>query len=79
MAHLEARPGHDPRLVGARTAYGLIVMLGYRQNPRNTLRAGKRGRIGQGVARNLLTRLGAQREEVLRFACDLRCRSITTS
>lgn len=63
----------DPaQLVGARIAYGLIIMLGYHQNPENTVRTGKRGRIGQSVARNLLARLDTQREEVLRFTSDFR-------
>lgn len=66
--------GHDDldtlQLAGYRSAYAQIIASGYRENPLNTIRTGQRGFIAQTPARNLLSRLDAYREDVLRFAHD---------
>lgn len=68
--------GHDRldvlQLAGYRAAYEQIIATGYRENPLNTARTGQRGLIAQTPARNLLCRLDSYREDVLRFAHDLR-------
>ena len=65
--------GHDVlQLAGYRIAYEQIIATGYRENPLNTIRTGQRGVIAQTPARNLLSRLDSYREDVLRFAHDLR-------
>lgn len=68
--------GHDEldvlQLASHRAAYEQIIATGYHENPLNTLRTGKRGFIAQTPSRNLLDRLDRYREEVLRFAHDLR-------
>lgn len=68
--------GHDQldvsQLAGYRAAYEQIIATGYRQNPLNTIRTGRRGFIAQTPARNLLCRLDSYREDVLRFAHDFR-------
>jgi transposase len=60
------------QLAGYRKAYAQIIATGYRENPLNTIRTGRRGLIAQTPARNLLSRLDAYREDVLRFADDFR-------
>jgi len=66
--------GHDDldvaQLAGYRIAYEQIIATGYRENPLNTKRTGRRGFIAQAPARNLLLRLDRHREDVLRFAHD---------
>ena len=66
--------GHDDldvlQLAGYRGAYQQIIATGYRENPPNTNRTGRRGPIAQTAARNLLGRLDRHREDVLRFAHD---------
>jgi len=68
--------GHDHldalQLTGYRAAYDRIIATGHRENPLNTTRTGERGFIAQTPARNLLSRLDSYREDVLRFAHDLR-------
>lgn len=68
--------GHDEldvlQLASYRAAYQQIIATGYLQNPLNTTRTGQRGFIAQTPARNLLGRLDAHREDVLRFAHDTR-------
>jgi len=59
-------------LAGYRAAYQQIITLGNRQNPPPTERTGKRGVIKKTPTRNLLVRLDRDREQVLRFAHDLR-------
>ena len=68
------RPRHLDvlQLAGYRIAYEQIIATGYRENPLNAIRTGQRGFIAQSPARNLLCRLDAYREDVLRFAHDLR-------
>lgn len=60
------------RLAAFKRRYGKIIALGHRQSPANTKRTGARGFIAQSTARNLLLRLDTRREQVLRFAIDLR-------
>jgi transposase len=66
--------GHDDldilQLADCRAAYQQIIATGYRENPLNTTRTGRRGFIAQTPARNLLGRLDTHREDVLRFAHD---------
>jgi transposase len=57
-------------LAGYRAAYEQIIALGNRHNPPGTIPTGKRGVIKQTPARNLLTRLDRDREQILRFAHD---------
>jgi transposase len=68
--------GHDDldvlQLAGYRAVYEQIIATGYRESPLNTIRTGQRGFIAQTPARNLLSRLDTHREEVLRFAHNLR-------
>lgn len=68
--------GHDQldvsQLAGYRAAYEEIIATGYRENPLNTIRTGRRGFIAQTPARNLLSRLDSYRDDVLRFADDFR-------
>lgn len=59
-------------LAGYRAAYEQIIALGNHHNPAPTIKTGKRGVIKQTPARNLLVRLDRDREQVLRFAHDLR-------
>lgn len=54
------------------TAYRQIIGLGHATNPASTRRTGKRGRIAQTPARNLLVRLDRGQDAVLRFATDFR-------
>lgn len=61
----------DPcMLAGYRAAYQQIIALGNHHNPPGTIPTGKRGVIKQTPARNLLTRLDRDREQILRFAHD---------
>lgn len=55
-----------------RASYRQILTLGYHTNPASTVRTGKRGKIGQSPARNLLVRLDRDQDAVLRFATDFR-------
>ena len=57
-------------LAGYRAAYEQIIALGNQDNPPGTIPTGKRGVIKQTPARNLLTRLDRDREQILRFAHD---------
>jgi hypothetical protein len=67
------RDGFDPtELVRITAAYGQIIALGNQTNPANTTKTGKRGVIGQTLARNLLVRLDRDQASVLRFASDFR-------
>lgn len=58
------------QLAAVGLAYQQIIATGYRENPLNTNRTGRRGPIAQTAARNLLARLDRHREDVLRFAHD---------
>lgn len=58
------------QLAGYHAAYQQIIATGYRENPLNTIRTGRRGFIAQTPTRNLLCRMDAHREDVLRFAHD---------
>ena len=73
---LATAAGHDHlealQLAGYRAAYEQIIATGQRENPLNTIRTGQRGFIAQTPSRNLLSRLDTYREDVLRFAHDLR-------
>lgn len=60
------------QLASFKRRYGRIIALGHHQSPPNTKRTGARGFIGQTPTRNLLCRLDEHREQVLRFAEDLR-------
>jgi transposase len=61
----------DPwALAGYRAAYEQIIATGNHDNPPGTIPTGKRGVIKQTPARNLLTRLDRDREQILRFAHD---------
>jgi transposase len=61
----------DPSvLAGYRAAYEQIIALGNHTDPPGTIPTGKRGVIKQTPARNLLTRLDRDREQILRFAHD---------
>ena len=63
----------DPdELAGYRAAYAQIIADGNHRDPPATVPTGKRGVIGQTPARNLLSRLDRDREDVLRFAHDFR-------
>ena len=66
--------GHDDldvlQLAGYHAAYQQIIATGYRENPLNTTRTGRRGFIAQTPARNLLCRLDGYRDDVLRFGHD---------
>jgi transposase len=55
-----------------RAAYAQIVADANQRDPPSTIPTGKRGVIRQTPARNLLTRLDRDREDVLRFARDFR-------
>jgi transposase len=55
-----------------RAAYAQIVADANQRDPPGTIPTGKRGVIRQTPARNLLTRLDRDREDVLRFARDFR-------
>jgi transposase len=55
-----------------RERYAQIITLGYQTNPAGTIPTGKRGVIRQTPAHNLLVRLDAYRDDVLRFAHDFR-------
>jgi transposase len=57
-------------LAGYRAAYEQIIATGNDHNPPRTIPTGKRGVIKQTPARNLLTRLDRDREQILRFAHD---------
>lgn len=59
-------------LAGYRAAYEQIIAAGNDRYPPSTIKTGKRGVIGQSPARNLLTRLDRDREQILRFAHDFR-------
>lgn len=61
----------DPLLLaGYRAAYEQIIAGGNHHDPPGTIPTGKRGVIKQTPARNLLTRLDRDREQILRFAHD---------
>lgn len=63
----------DPgELAGYRAAYAQIIADGNHRDPPGTIPTGKRGVIRQTPARNLLTRLDRDREDILRFAGDFR-------
>jgi transposase len=63
----------DPaQLAAYRAAYVQIIADGNHRDPPGTVPTGKRGVIRQTPARNLLTRLDRDREDVLRFAHDFR-------
>ena len=63
----------DPEELAAyRAAYAEIIAEGNQRDPPGTTPTGKRGVIRQTPARNLLTRLDRDREDVLRFAHDFR-------
>jgi len=63
----------DPgELAAYRAAYAQIIADGNHRDPPGTVPTGKRGVIRQTPARNLLTRLDRDREDVLRFAGDFR-------
>jgi transposase len=63
----------DPaQLARITAAYRQIIALGQRTNPAGTVKTGKRGVIGQTLARNLLVRLDRDQDAVLRFATDFR-------
>ena len=55
-------------LASYRAAYQQIIANGNHENPPGTIPTGKRGVIKQTPARNLLTRLDRDREQILRFA-----------
>jgi transposase len=57
-------------LAGYRLAYEQIIADGNQHDPPSTIPTGKRGVIRQTPARNLLTRLDRDREQILRFAHD---------
>jgi transposase len=59
-------------LAGYRAAYQQIIAAGNTHCPPSKVKTGKRGVIGQSSARNLLTRLDRDREQILRFAHDFR-------
>jgi hypothetical protein len=59
-------------LAGYRLAYEQIIAAGNRHDPPGTIPTGKRGVVRQTPARNLLTRLDRDREQILRFAHDFR-------
>jgi transposase len=59
-------------LAGYRAAYEQIITAGNDHCPLSTIKTGKRGVIRQSPARNLLTRLDRDREQILRFAHDFR-------
>lgn len=61
----------DQRLVGFRCRYDTLVAVGKALNPPPP-RTGKRGRPALSPAGSLLARLATHREDVLRFATDLR-------
>jgi transposase len=61
----------DPvQLARIASAYEQIIALGHQTNPARTVKTGKRGKIGQTPARNLLVRLDRDQNAVLRFASD---------
>lgn len=63
----------DPaQLAAYRAAYTQIIACANHRDPPATIPTGKRGVIRQTPARNLLTRLDRDREDVLRFAHDFR-------
>lgn len=57
-------------LAGYRIAYQQIIADGNEHDPPGAIPTGKRGVIKQTPARNLLTRLDRDREQILRFAHD---------
>ena len=63
---------HPEALAAYRAAYAQIIADGNQRDPPGTIPTGKRGVIRQTPARNLLTRLDRDREDVLRFAHDFR-------
>jgi len=63
----------DPEQMARITAaYRQIIKLGHQTNPAGTIKTGKRGKIGQTPARNLLVRLDRDQDAVLQFATDFR-------
>ncbi len=59
----------DPSVLASyRAAYQQIIASANHDNPPGTIPTGKRGVIKQTPARNLLTRLDRDREQILRFA-----------
>jgi transposase len=59
-------------LAGYRAAYQQIIAAGNTHCPPSKVKTGKRGVIRQSPARNLLSRLDRDREQILRFAHDFR-------
>jgi len=55
-----------------RPAYQQIITAGNTRCPPSKAKTGKRGVIRQSPARNLLSRLDRDREQILRFANDFR-------
>ena len=70
VAGLTALP--QPRLAHYREAYERILADGEALHPPNTQPTGKRGRIKQTPAHNLLRRLREHRDDTLRYLSDLR-------
>jgi transposase len=72
-ARAEGRPALAPRPLAVFTErYQQIITLGHTENPRSTKRTGKRGPIARSKTANLHRRLDLDRDQVLRFAHDLR-------
>jgi|APFre7841882724_1041349.scaffolds.fasta_scaffold23828_1 transposase len=69
-AGLAALPG--PMIEDFFTRYAAILSAAARCHPRRTAPPGRRRRLKQSPAYNLITRLQAQRDAVLRFITDLR-------
>jgi transposase len=70
MAGLAALPG--PLIEGFFDRYDALLAEGARCHPRRTAPPGRRGRVKQTPAYNLIGRLRDHRYEVLRFLTDLR-------
>jgi transposase len=68
-AGFAALPG--PMIEDFFTRYDALLAEGARYHPRRTRPPGRRGRVKQSPAHNLLVRLCAHREAVLRFLTDL--------
>ena len=59
-------------LAAIRARYAGHIAQGHAANPPPARQPGQRGRLGKNKAANLLQRLDAQREDVLRFTTDFR-------
>jgi transposase len=70
LAGLKALPG--PMIEDFFTRYDALLAEGARCHPRRTGPPGRRGRVKQTPAYNLIARLRDHRQEVLRFVTDLR-------